>query len=62
VFQAIRNSDKARKRHQEESKLGAVILYGLFLITVILIPLTLVKVYQRWKRANSTPEIVDSPV
>lgn len=42
-----------------ESQTARYMIYTLFGITIILVPLTLMKVYQRWKLANSEAEIVD---
>jgi hypothetical protein len=48
-------SKEARTRHGDGSSNGAVLLiYGLFGLTVLLVPFTLVKVYSRWKKANAT--------
>jgi len=53
---AVRRSPQAQ-REQEADKRAMMVIYFLFALTLCLFPLTLRKVYQRWKKANAEPEI-----
>lgn len=42
-----------------EGMFVTILIYILFGLTIILVPITLYTVYQRWKKANSTSEVIE---
>jgi len=50
----------SNKQLKDEPPAAKYLLYFLFAVTMGLIPLTLHRVYGRWKKANADVEILDA--
>lgn len=53
------SSAHGRRAAHHESAAARYLIYALFGVTLVLVPLTLRKVYQRWHKANSEAVILD---